>query len=169
MSCIRCYFGSKPKNWVLSKNGTQELYLGESLNESPKGFYIDCLYQEIQHFSIPKENIDFFEIKDYHQVDQTNSNKRLSGEYKLGSAHAVCCVPTTTGGKSERFHQEMTLKGPSWDDLQELHRRLRSGTIRPIVSYENPQVKPLPIQFLDWLRIGLKIVKRDVLGFRGVY
>jgi hypothetical protein len=171
MATIRYYFQSKPQGTKPAPEKKDGLYYeNRPLCTSSDGFYIEYLYQEVDSFKPSKSSLaDFFSVCDYHDVIGTKTNTRISGEYSLRSAKGTCDAPKSVGGKTERLHQCITIRGSSWEDVQELVRKIKVGSILPILSYENQQIKPLPAQFYDWLVMGARILKRDILRFRGVY
>jgi len=170
-SSIRCYFSKEPQT-TPSMNNTQRLHKGLDLREDPLGYYIQLDYIETSQIEPPKAGVIFYTCSDSHQLSNMAGNTRISGEYRLGNASCVCAEPTgTAGGTSphQKYHQILRGESSSWEDLRTLVQRIKVGTIRPTLSYQNPQVKPLPIQFRDWLIMGWKIVKRDVLRFKAVF
>lgn len=164
---------SKPKDWKLTPNGTGETYLGQDLKEDTRGFYIIINNTEASIFTPPRGvSIEHFSIQDYHEIISTNGNHRQIGVYTLGGATAICKTTHTTGGNTPattRLHQPITVSGHCWEDVQELVMRIKAGTILPKIPHDEPQIKPLPVQFYDWLVMGVKIIKRDVLRFKGIY
>lgn len=166
MANIRSYYTSKPSGTIQSFNGTQELFLGEQLHQDPDGYYIST-GGEIGVTQPHKKGVDFYMVHDSHSILPDNTNIREVGEYRLGQA--VCLVQDKTlSGDRSRMLQALRVRSTDWNDLEVLVRRVKAGTITPSLSYQRSQLPPL-LQFKDWFRDGLRLLKRDVFRFKTVF
>lgn len=92
---------------------------------------------------------------------------RAMGIYRLGTA---------TGELDKKYQGEgryllfLNLKFKKFEDAQELYRRVRTGTIRPVVSFEEPQVPAEPnetvIRFVHTYPTIRSMVKEWARRFR---
>lgn len=101
-------------------------------------------------------------------------NERTPGIYCFGSSKLTLSATqaVSSGGAHSTitsYFQDYTCEGIDFLEVQYLIRRVMEGSILPREAHNKPQVKPLPIQFRDWVMMGWRLVRRDLFRCKGVY
>lgn len=86
--------------------------------------------------------------------------RRVTGVYELGSASGVLKLFVRSGsmdmGGYEKAEYTLNVEGSCEKDCRDLVRAVRNGSILPIESWEEEQVRPGPVYWWNKLVSGLR-------------
>lgn len=109
---------------------------------------------------IPKELIEYVEeISQYEHIPVMS--RREAGIYRHESAECEL-MPSENGGKNPKPFHSLKVKGKKLDDVRNLIHMIKTGTIRPVESYEAPQGGKSRQQLMDELRESNELVDRTL-------
>jgi hypothetical protein len=170
--------------FYLNRNGLTNVETHVAIPDKLMGLYVKedgyghFVEMNIESLTAPIPEImkycDRISAKGVILFSHRSEGKRTPGIYSMAGAKLTLLAEQaeSSGGHHSTvtgYSHNFTCEGTNFEEVRDIINRVMIGTILPKISHAKPQIKPLPYEFYDWVIAGWRILKRDVLRYKGVF